>query len=415
MLNIHPLQHFKNRIHNKKHVFFIKNDFKRYSIYSLFSSFEVNSVILLLYLVSIFGNYTTASLMISIRILFTIFQKIFLSSFKDRIDFKYTLSLAEFSSAIGYMFYGLSIIIPNFLTEIIILGLFFDALGSALWSGTYNASLYVKFESEENKKNGATPYGKLQTMLMIGIGLGQVTGGALASLYSYNIAMWFGAIPNIIAGILALSLKKNNRKKVVQKEKALRHFLCCFKRVITKKELKYLFLGNISRNTITSSFDEFIVPFYKTFLNISTIGIILAIKQVLGGISFWFSGDLVKKIGFGKSVKYSLLLRSLCEVFGVFFNSYLSPIFLTIRTVVLSPMDTSLSYTIQNEVSDKDRTTIYTVMSVFTSITSAISIIIIGLIADITTLWFALAIIVPFKIIPYYYYNKAFYIIENSK
>jgi MFS family permease len=393
-------------------MFFIKNDFNKYAVYSLFSSFEVNSVILLLYLASLFGDYATASLLISIKLISNIVQKIFLSSFKDRVDFKYTLSLAEFSSAIGYIFYGLAPFIPNLMMEIIILGLFFDALGGALWGGTYNASLYTQFEDGKSDKDGATAYGRLQTMLLLGIGLGQMTGGALSAAYSYNFAMWFGAIPNIIASVLALTLKKNSRQKVAVKEKSLKHFVGCFNRIMKKRELKYIFIGNIYRKSLGVTGNEFIVPFYKTAFSLSAIGIILPLKEVIGGVTFWFSGEIVKKLGFKKSVKYSLISRNLLELFALTFNIYLAPLFYSLKSLVFGPLDTSLLYTIQKEVPDEDRTTIFTVISVFTSVVSSVLLVIAGFIADISSVWWALMVLLPFKTIPLYYYNKAYKIIE---
>jgi hypothetical protein len=366
----------------------------------------------MLYLINIFENYTTASALISLRIIFKFLQKIFLSSFKDRVDFKYVLSLAELSSAIGYIFYGLSIFIPNFILELIILGLFFDALGGSLWGDTFNASVYVNFESGKNKDKGATPYGKLQTILMIGIGLGQMTGGALAAAYSYNFAMWFGAIPNIIAALLALTLKKSNRVKSKSKENPIKHFYKASREIFNKKDLTYICFGNVSRNMIVRAFNEFLLPFYKTFFNVSVIGMFLAVKQIVGGVTFWFSGNIVKKLGFGNSVKYSLVLRTIFETFALVFNIYLSPIFLTIRTLVYAPMETSLEYTMQQKFNDKDRTTMSAVIGVLTNIGSSIFLILVGFIADLTSVWWAMIFMLPLKIIPYYFYNKAFKIIE---
>ena len=402
----------------RRHHMYIKTDYNKFSLYALFSPMEPFPLLFLLYANHLLGSFAIAGMLLSLKVIISLILQILFSGIKDRTELKYTMALAEFVCAIGYVFLAVAPLFQGYITAILCVGIFFISMGGALWRGTYNSFIYEDFEKDK-PEIGSKPYSKLQTILSIGTSIGVIISATLAGMYSYSIAMCFGILSNCIAGLLALTLKGPGKcytpaECATKPEMSIIYFGKTVKKMFSNEKLRYISLAEIIRFALIDSFNNYSIIFYRTFMPMSTIGYVQTVKEISVAISFSISDNIIKKLKFFKAVQYFFIVRWILMLLAVLFNGLMSPVMLIIRSLFFGPMVTSVEYMMQKNYSSKERVTMSSSLSVMASVLSAILIAILGYVAERYSPQFALGIIVPFYVLPYLLYKKQFRVLGKE-
>lgn len=402
----------------RRHNMYIKSDYNKFSLYAFFCPIEPFQLLFLLYANHLLGSYAIAGMLLSLKMVITLILQVLFSGIKDRMDLKYTLAFAEFFCAIGYVFFTITHLFEGYITAFLCIGIFFLSIGSALWRGTYNSFIYEDFEKDK-PEIGSKPYSKLQTIFSIGSAAGVMVSATLAGMYSYSIAMSFGILTNIIAGVLALTLKgpkncKTPEECLVKGDLGILHFVKAVKKMFANEKLRYISTAEIVRFALLNSFNNFAIPFYTTFMPISSIGYVETIKGISVAIGFSLSDGIIKKFKFYKAVKLFYIIRLIIITAAIAVNSLMSPILIVFRSLFYGPMVTSVEYMMQKNYSSKERVTMSSSLNILSGMLSAVFITILGYIAEKYSVQNALMILIPFYIIPYLLYKKQFRVLGKE-
>ncbi len=181
----------------------------------------------------------------------------------DKFGRKYSLALGSFIGAIAALVYGT---IPEL--WVFLLGEFLFAVGVALTSGADEAWLYdslkVLGKEDESKKY----FGIAHSIHLVGIFVAAPIGSLIAYYFGVNAPMYLTAIPILISGLVALSMKEPPR---ITKNNEGAGFLMMgwqgIKYLLQHKQLRVLALDM----TLVSSAAYFVIWTYQPLLkNVNT-------------------------------------------------------------------------------------------------------------------------------------------------
>ena len=402
----------------QRHHMYIKSDFSKFALYSGFSAMSPFYMLFLLYANHLLGSYAIAGLLLSLKFLLGVILQILFSGIKDRAELKYTLSAAEAVSSLGYVFLAIAPLFSGYIMTFLCIGIFFRSMAGALWYGTYNSFIYEDFE-ENNSEVGSKPYSKIQSIFCIGISLGAVIAATLAGVYSYSAAMLFGAFANGTASIIALSLKgpekcPKGEDCLTKPEISILHFSRAVKKMFKNEKLRYISFAEIIRMSLVEVFNSFAIPFYKTFMPVTSIGYVEALKAMMASLSFGFSEIVIKKMHFLRAIKTFYIIRALLVILAIVFNSIVSPMMIVFRTLFFGPMMTSVEYIMQQNYTKEERVTMSSSLSILSQVFGMIFIVLLGFVADLCSIQCALMVLIPFYAIPYLLYKKQFRILGKE-
>ena len=402
-----------------KHHLYVKSDFNKFAWYTFFSPMEPLNLLFLLYLHHLFDSYAIAGLLISLKMILSAFLQVLFSGVKDRAELKYTLAVAEFSACVSYLFFVIAPFFDANMMAVLCVGICFSAIAKALWDGTYNAFIYENFE-KDHPELGTKPYSKLQSVFYLGKSAEMIISATLAGSLGFGWALSFGMITNLTASIIALCLKGPKRMPKMEDEISSKHqvgilhFIESTKHMFQNDKLRYISIAEIVRMSLVETYHRFTIPFYKTFMPLSTLGYVETVRQILGSTSFFFSQGIIKKFGFIKCIKGFFVIRFVLFIVGLMLNSVLTPVFFIFRTLFYGPMITCVEYTMQKHYSEKERVSMSASLRMLSMPVAALFMYVLGLIADIFSLQMALAFLLPFYFIPYILYRKTFQILGKE-
>jgi MFS family permease len=286
---------------------------------------------------------------------------------------------------------------------IFVLAAIIGGTSDALQSGNDNALMHDTLNNLKKKNKFHNAFGKLSSIIYISLGFSAFIGGAVAEK-SYIAVFILQIIFSLIATTIALFFvePKRTEKSEVQ---SFKHFMNALKSVFKNKRLRNFAIARTVYGSSSFAFHKMETILFQSVVSLTLVGLARALKGVFSSISYWFSGKLIDRFGYFKVLMFCLLIMQLGNMFSVIFLTVLTPFIIAFNNIFSGVIDTSQESLFQKEYSDRERATMGSIISLFGTIFFSILSVLMGYIADRTSISVALVVLnlLAISVVPIYF------------
>lgn len=374
---------------------------KLMALFNFLIDFAFYTPVAIIYFSHVSGSYALGMSIFSITMFSSALFEIPTGIFSDYIGRKNTIVCGAISGLFAVIFYAIGGVYM-----FLAIGAIFEGLGRAFFSGNDDAFLHdILSESKQSHKFHEF-LGKLSSYNQFGLAAVAILGGFLASK-SLFLVMWLSVIPKMLNIIVAIMLKEpkvhspQSGNIYYHLKEALRQFRTNHKlRLLTYKTMIGYALGEASylfRGTFISS----LWPIWA-------LGITNMFSNLGAAASFYFSGKIIDKIGFKKSLYLDTIYCRIANLIALVFPGIYSPALMSTTSITYGFSSVSESTLLQNEFTSGQRATLGSLNSFFGSILFGIIAILLGLLADKTNPRIALICINILQFVPLWFIYRFF-------
>jgi len=381
----------------------IRRNLKLISLFSFFIELRFLAVVSILFFAKVSGSYALGMSIFTITLFTSSFFEVPTGILSDRIGRKWTMVAGSFCDFLTAMFFGFGGVFNSYL--LLVIGALIMGVADSLYSGTEDALLYETMSDLKKKHKYHEASGKIQSIMQVSAGLAALIGSFLAYKYSYTLVAFLSAVPMFICFIITLFYVEPKIHSEEKERNPFAHFREALRLFSKNKKLMALSVAKILRSTGDVS-HRFQIAFFETLIPVWLIGIVRMLKQFGGAIGFWFAGKIINKFGNLKVLLLGALFSNIIYFTGLFLNSFISPFLFSTLNLFYGPTNTATTHLMQNEFSNKQRATMGSIVSFFSSILVGVVSIFVGWIADQTSTVMALyALMIPNIISTFLYWR----------
>jgi MFS family permease len=346
--------------------------------FNFFTDFKLYGLIAIIYFSKVTHSFALGGLIFSITYITSSLFDIPTGLFSDRIGRKKTVVLGAITAVLYAIFYAIGI---NF--WILAIGAFLEGLSRAFYSGNNNALLHNML-SEEGLENQYHSYsGKLSAMFQASAAISGIVGGIIAT-FSFAIVMWLSVIPQLFCVLISSFLTESRKKDVALKPSNgivldLKEAIVSFK---NNSNLRLLSISNIISYGLNESSYQFQAAFYNTLLPIWAVSIAKSLSSIFAGISFYFSGPIINKLGYIKTLLIDDIYGNAVYFIALLIQTKFSPFLISSTSLLYGAGTTANSTLMQKEFTEKQRATMSSLNSFASSLFFGVSTFVLGLFAD---------------------------------
>ena len=376
-----------------------KNLKKMYAI-NLLNEMKFYGIILILYYTQLSGSMTLGMSIFSIVTVIAAISEVPTGILSDKVGRKNTVIMGTLCSLISVIALALSV---NYIG--LLVSAFFQGLEKAFFSGNNSAFIYDILKEESREKEFNTYIGKTNSMLYLAGVISAILGTVLVAFTSYKFVVILSIIPKIIQTILSITLK-NVRKYSSEKSNIFEQIKTPIKNVFKNKILRKQVVADGIIGGIEEACFQFRITFYETLWPTWALGIPNFLANLGAFVSNWFSGKIIKKIGNKAIIIFSNVYDILSTCAAVLMNNVFSPLVMVTNSII--PADVAEEEIEQNLYSDQYRASMASVKSLFESLIFSVIAVLVGFVADKTSIIFAFVIFQLVKIFPICIYLNIF-------
>ncbi len=357
----------------------IKRNLFLFKIDNFLSGFWPLCAVAVIYFEQITHSYTQAMLVFSIINLTQSLCEVPTGIISDKIGRKKSMIITNFFIMLGYTMWALASV--KYGDVLLYFGGLFVGCGKAFLSGTDDALVFETLKKLNKESEFDKVFSQNRSFDELGL-----AGAALLATFVYyfkniEILAWLGIIPSFLRVILSCFYVEPNC--VTRPTDApLKHLLISIN--ILKKSPKLL------KFAIVKSFNDgfnavnwrFIGAYYAELIAPWLINIVRIVQEIMGFISYrlvcFFHNYTKRKVLF-----LSILINSFIKLCGVIINTAITPFVMASSTLCYGISTTVENTLLQEQLTDRQRATMGSVISLFAGFLNFIIFILIGIIADI--------------------------------
>ena len=381
----------------------IRRNLKLYPWLYFFRGCLPSVAIAILFFEQVTGSYFLASLIFAIVFISISVFEIPCGMFSDQyLGRRKTLILGAVAIFATSFFYATGGVIESF--SFFVIGAILEGMSEALISGTNEGLLFESMKELRKGKHFHEVSGRCQALWQAGMVIGTGLGFGVAYLYSLQTAMWLNLI--FAFGMIAVSffLVEPKCLKTPHRTNIFLHMRQSLGSIKNNKLIRTITCARLLNYSAGEVLYRFEVAFFNSLIPLWAITFARIERQVLGVISFWFSGPVLNRFGFKKTLPAVVGLDVVTRSFGIAINSIASPFILPFSNLVFGVEITGSDTLLQREFSSEQRATIFSLISLMVNICKALLYVFIGVVADWWGIWLAMltAIAIKGSSIPFY-------------
>ena len=238
-----------------------------------------------------------------------------------------------------------------------------------------------------------------------------IIGTLLVAITSYRFVIILSIIPKVAQIIISFTLK-NVKRYSNEKSNIFEDIKTPIKKVFKNKILRKQVVADGIIGGVEEACFQFRTTFYETLWPTWALGIPNFLANLGAFVSNWFSGKIIKKIGSKAIIIFSNVYDIISTCVAVLTNNIFSPIIMVTNSVI--PADVAEEEIEQNLYSDEYRASMGSIKSFVESILFAIIAVLVGFVADKTSIMFSFILFQIVKIIPIYIYTRIFKNMEEK-
>jgi MFS family permease len=343
--------------------------------HSFFVDFSLWAPLAIIYFANVSGSYTLGLSIFSITMLSSAAFELPTGFLSDKYGRVKTIIFGSLSFFIGAIFYAIGL---NY--WFLVLGAIAQGLGRAFYSGNNDALLYDNLASVDKIDEFSEFNGKIGSMSQLALAI-SAGFSALVAFFPISFLLWISTIPQLICLILSLELVE---VEIIDKEigNIFIHIKESFKNFISNFKLRQLSLVSIISFGMGEAGWYFRSAFINTIWPTWAVGFAQVLSNIGATISFKFSGKIIKKYSAIKALVVDQIYSKSIDFISLLFPGVWSPGLMSSTSLGYGVSCVAENKLLQTEFTHKQRATMGSLNSLFSSLFFAIFAVILGILAD---------------------------------
>ena len=368
----------------------IRRNILLFKLYYLFSAVWPLAALAIVFFQKITGSYAFALGVFSIVNIAQSGAEVPTGVISDKIGRRKTMILSSALTALAYIIFALA---GTFAYKyLLILGAVIWAVADAFASGTDDALMYETMEELNKADEYDIVYARSKTFDQIGMGMGALIAAVVTYFYSLATLAWvsvaFSVVP-IVVCFHFVEPKIHNGEDCT----SMKHFIIAIKAFLQNKKLRMLSTIQMLSRGISFAGHRFEGAYFNMLIPTWAVNIARIIKQTCGAISFYIA-PYFRKFGFYRILVASTIGMTIIKTTAVVLNNFATPFIQSCVNIFWGTTSTAESALLQKELSPKQRATMGSIVSLLGGILSAVIYVLVGVVADTTSVWFAVVALI---------------------
>lgn len=361
----------------------IERNIKLFYFYNCFSWMIFSYPIMVLYFNQIVDSYVLAMSLFAVQTLTRACTEIPIGLVSDKVGRKKIMVFGIFAWLFSFVLYTLANNYSFLFVGSVLYGMGYAARGSN------DALLYDTMRQLKRKKEFYDVFGRGKAYLQFGLAVGSLVG-ALFAFYSMHLTLVMTLIPLSIAAMLSLMITEPD---VAEKNglSPFSHVCVAIKNLIGNKRLRYMAMAQTFQYGLNEAAFDFKSVFIKNFVPVWSLGIFRALGHFCDSLGSYLSRFVIRKFGQDKVAIVSYL-ADIANVLSVLANSILTPFIRLFAPFTTGTARPAVHSIIQNELSNTERATTLSLISITSALFYSVCALVIGYVAEISSPYWALLI-----------------------
>ena len=385
----------------------IHKNIKILTWFNFLTDFRLYAPIAIIYFTKVTGSYALGMSIFSIAMMSSAILEVPTGIFSDYIGRKNTVILGSIASVVCVVLYAIG---GSY--WMLFFGALMEGLSRSFYSGNNDALLHDSLSDIGRRHEYHIYLGKTRSMFEIAGALAAALGGFIAT-WSFAYLMWLSVIPQVVGLLLSFRIiepqKRGGRGNIYAH---LKESIMLFFR---NKKLRVLSLSSILGYSTGEASYQFQAAFFNTLWPLWAVGIARTISSIAAASSFYSAGKIINKFKEIPLLIFGNLFGRFLNLGALFFVSIVSPIFMSLTSLLFGTITVARENLLQKEFTEKQRATMGSLNSLASSIFFAIFALVIGLFADRIGGSKALIIINVIQFLPFFLYLKLMSYSKNEK
>lgn len=353
----------------------LTRNIKLLTLFNFFNALRFYAAIIIIYFAQITGSYALAIAIFSVVQISQAIFEVPAGIYSDKYGRKSTVIMGTFLSILAIALYASGISYT-----LLIIGAILTGASNAFFSGNNDALLYETLSQTNQEASYDKRLGNIYSIEATARLISVLIGGIIAT-WSFPLLLWLSIIPQVICLLCGLSLKEPAIQTDVN-DNVYSHLKEAFSLFKTNIQLRRLSLADIITFGVGESMYRFETVFYNTLLPVWLISIMSTIGSILGIFAFKLSGRVISKFKAINVVMTQEITRRTVYIFSLLFPTILSPILMTLSSLGYGISEVAKNSLLQKEFTNKQRSTMASINSLFGSLCYAIVALPLGVLAD---------------------------------
>lgn len=385
----------------------IRRNIFLFKLYFLLGDLWPLSALAIVYFQQISGSYALAMGVFSVANLVQSISEIPTGVMSDRLGRRRTMIMSSSLYLASFVMFALA---GNLgLNVLLLIGGVVWGLAGAFASGTDDAFMYETMQQLRKEDKYDIVYARSKAFGQIGLGVGALIAALVTYFYSLNTLAWISAVLGL-GGVIISVLFVEPDVRFREESTSYRHFIAALKEFVKNKKLQILSLIQMLNRGISFTSHRLEGAYFNMLIPTWLVNVTRMMKQACGTVSF-FIAPYVRKFGFYKLLVTSTLGMTVIKATSVVLNNFATPFIQSCVNIFYGVSSTAESALLQKELSSKQRATMGSIVSLMGGILSAVIYWIVGIIADISSVYFAIILLIACNLITtsgYYWMFKKY-------
>ncbi len=365
------------------------------------------SALAIVYFEQITGSYATALGVFSIANIVQSLSEVPTGIISDKIGRRKTMITSASIFFLSFIIFALAGNLER--GSFLILGGILWGIAEAFASGTDDALMYETMQQLRKEDKYDIIYARSRTFSQIGLATGALLAAIVTYFYSLNILAWVSTLPALGQVVVTFFFVEPSTH-LKEDASSLKHFLAAWKDLCKNRKLQILATIQMLNKGIGYTAHRLEGVYFNMLIPTWLVNITRVIKQASGAISFSIT-PYIRKLGFFKILLLSSIGNVLVRTIGIILNNFATPFIISFVNIFYGSEATAESSLLQKELSQKQRATMGSIVSLIGGLFAAVIYYIIGAIADIFSVYFAIVLLIACKAVlggSYYWMLKKY-------
>ena len=357
------------------------------------------------YFQQITGSYATALCVFSATTVSQSLSEVPTGVISDKIGRRYTLILYAVFSLFGLFLFSIA---GNLgMPVLLFIGAFSRGIADAFESGTGEALLYETMQELGKENEYDLVFSRSKMFGQIGLAVGASIAAAVTYFYSLNTLAWvsFGVV--FFQLFIVLSFVEPKRSKKKKQISSLKHFKNSWNALMQNKKLRYFAFIKMFQKACGWTTYSFESAYFNALIPVWAVSVVRIVKQTTGIISYAIA-PCFRKLGFLKTLMVSSFLMLLVDLTAIVLNTFVTPFIMSFVNLFHGVSETAGSALFQKEFTQEQRATMGSIVSLIGALLLAAVYYVIGVVADIYSLYSAMLLLLFLKVLTVFGYYDLF-------
>ncbi len=368
----------------------IRRNIFLFKLYNLFGELWPLSALSIVYFQQISGSYALALGIFSIADIVQSLSEVPTGIISDKMGRRRTLIASSLGFLGAFLLFALAGSFGD--TSLLIFGGVIWGISMALCSGTDEAFMYETMQELGRPDEYDILYARSHAFGQIGLACGAAIGAFVTYFYSLTALAWVSVFVGGLYVFVTLFFVEPSTVRATDKT-GLSHCADAWRNFINNKKLRMLAVLQMLNKGIGFTSHRLESAYFNSLIPMWMVNIARIMKQVCGMVSF-FVAPYVRRFGFYRMLIGSKLCSTMVQFVAVTLNNFATPFIQSCVNLFYGVTSTAGSALIQNELSSAQRATMGSIVSLMGGIMSAVLYVGVGLIADMSSVYIALILLI---------------------